>query len=111
MGLDARKPVFGGLRTTKAQNNLRIHSLISAFVIHFLNNFICKLATGEIPIFYIVSVAEETRLNLALRESPEDMFSRDEAQIIFYFLVHKTFVLAYAQGTYSHNMAYLFIKL
>jgi len=26
MGRDARKPVFGGLRTTKAQTSLRIHA-------------------------------------------------------------------------------------
>ena len=27
------------------------HSLISAFVIHYLESIICKLATGEISIF------------------------------------------------------------
>ena len=27
MGLDARKPVFGGLRTTKAQTSLRIRAV------------------------------------------------------------------------------------
>ena len=52
MGLDARKPVFGVLGTTKAQTSLRIRrSLISTFVIHFLKSIICKLATGEISIF------------------------------------------------------------
>ena len=48
----ARKPVYGGLRTTKgADQPAHPHSLISAFVIRFLENFICKLATGEISIF------------------------------------------------------------
>ena len=37
MGLNARKPVFGGL--------------ISDFVIRFLESIIYKLATGEITIF------------------------------------------------------------
>ena len=46
---DARKPVFGGLRTTKAQTNL--HSLISAFVIRLLESIIPKLATSQITIF------------------------------------------------------------
>ena len=30
MGLDARKPVFGGLRTTQAQTSLRIRAVWSA---------------------------------------------------------------------------------
>ena len=49
-GLDARKPVFGGLRTTQAQTSLRIHAvcLISAFVIPYLESIIYNLATGEI---------------------------------------------------------------
>ena len=47
MGLDARKPVFRGgggrgLATTHAQT------------------IICEFATGEISIFWLVSVAEET---------------------------------------------------
>ena len=46
MGLDARKPVFRGLRTIQAQS-----SLISALVIRFIEGFICKLAAGEISIF------------------------------------------------------------
>ena len=51
LGLDARKPVFGGLRTTKAQTSLRIRSLFSAFVIHLIERIISKLATNEISIF------------------------------------------------------------
>ena len=35
---------------------------------------IYKLATGEIPIFKIVSVAEETGLKLALAETPKTGF-------------------------------------
>ena len=51
MGLNARKPVFGGL--------------ISDFVIRFLESIIYKLATGEITIFELVSAAEMTGLSLA----------------------------------------------
>ena len=40
--------------------------LVSAFVIHFLESVISKLDTGEISIFYLVPVAEETGLSLAL---------------------------------------------
>ena len=46
MGLDARKPVFDGLRPTKALTRRN-----SAFVIRFLESIISKLATNEIPIF------------------------------------------------------------
>ena len=48
MGLGARKPVFGGLRTTQAQTSLCIRAVISTFVIRYLESIICKLATGEI---------------------------------------------------------------
>ena len=36
-----------------------------------LENFICKLATGEISILYLVSVAGKTGLSLALSETPK----------------------------------------
>ena len=55
--------------------------LISAFVIRFLESTISKLATSEISIFQLVPEAEETGLSLALSQTPEDRFSRDEAQI------------------------------
>ena len=43
------------------------HSLISTFVIRFSEiTYICKLATGEILIFKLVSVADESGLKLAL---------------------------------------------
>ena len=48
--------------------------LISAFVIHFLKITVCKLATGEISIFQLVSVAEKTGLKLALSETPKTGF-------------------------------------
>ena len=39
LGLKARKPVFWGLRTTKgADQPAHIHSLISTFVIRFLES-------------------------------------------------------------------------
>ena len=41
-------------------------SLISAFVIRYSESNICKPATGELSIIYLVSVAEETGLKLAL---------------------------------------------
>ena len=57
-------------------------SLINAFVIRVLESTISKLATSEISVFLIVSVAEQDGLKLTLSENPEDRFCRDEAHII-----------------------------
>ena len=46
-----------------------LRSLISAFVIRFMESIIGKLATGEISVFKLVHVAEETVLKLALSET------------------------------------------
>ena len=69
MGLDARKPVFGSLQTTKARSDQPAHSgsLISAFVFRFLESIIFKPATSEIS-------TEETGLNIALSETPKTGF-------------------------------------
>ena len=45
------------------------HRLINAFVIYILESTISILATSEISIFLLVSVAEETGLSLALHET------------------------------------------
>ena len=59
---------------TGADQPAHLRSLISAFVICCLESTICKLATGEISIFYLVTVAEETCLKLALPETPKTGF-------------------------------------
>ena len=46
-----RETFLRGLRTTKAQTSLRIRSLISTFVIRYLESIISKLASSEISIF------------------------------------------------------------
>ena len=74
MGLEARKPAFGGSGTTKAQTSLCICSLISAFVVRLLESIISQLATREISLFKLVSVAEETGLSLNLLESQKTGF-------------------------------------
>ena len=65
MGLDVRKPFF----EVWEQKRRRPHRLISTFVICFLESIVSKLATGEISIFQLVSVAMETGLSLALPET------------------------------------------
>ena len=68
MGLDARKPVFGGLQTTQAQP-AHPRSLISAFVIRLLKSIISRLSSSKISILYLVSVAEQAGLNLTFWET------------------------------------------
>ena len=46
------------------------HSLISTFVIPFAECIISKLATSAISFFYLVSIAKEIGLSLALSETP-----------------------------------------
>ena len=51
IGADERKPVFGGMQTTKAQDQpAHKHRLISAFAIHFLESTISRLVLSEISI-------------------------------------------------------------
>ena len=49
-------------------------SLISALVIRFLESIISKVATSEISIFLLVSVAEETDFSVDLSETPKTGF-------------------------------------
>ena len=51
-------------------------SLISTFIIRLLKSIISRLATSEISLFYLVSVAKETGLSLALSETLKTGFSR-----------------------------------
>ena len=76
MGLDARKPDFGGkfAKNKDADQPAHSRSLISACVIRVLESTISKLATSEISFFRLVSVAEQAGLNLTLSETPKTDF-------------------------------------
>ena len=69
MGLDTKNCLWGFANNTGADQPAHRRSLISAFVIRFFESIICKLATGKIPIFWILSVAEETGLKLTVAET------------------------------------------
>ena len=66
--------LWGFAKNTGADQPAHPRSLISAFVIRFFESAIFNLATGEISFFYLVSVAEETGLKLALSETPKTGF-------------------------------------
>ena len=70
-----KKTCLEGFANNKsADQPAHTRSLISAFVIHILDSMISKLATSEIIIFLLVSVAEEAGLSLALSETPKTGF-------------------------------------
>ena len=70
-----RENLFSGFANNKdADQPAHPHSLISAFVIRFLESIISKLATSEILFFLLVSVAEETGLNINLSETQRTGF-------------------------------------
>ena len=66
MGLDMRKPVLGGLGTTKAETNLRIHAVRSALLLFA---------------YWKVSFKRKDWFESRFVDSPEDRFCRVEAQI------------------------------
>ena len=49
-------------------------SLISANIIRYLESIISRLTIGEISVFWLVSVADETGLSVALSETPKTGF-------------------------------------
>ena len=83
MGLDGRKPVFRGLRTTHAQSSLRISTVWSApkVVIRFYENTIYRLATEEISIFLASHYSWGDWFETSFVGKSEDRFSCDKAQI------------------------------
>ena len=74
-GLRREKNLSSGLANNKgADQPAHPRSQISAFVIRLLKRIISRLATSEISLFYLGSVAEETGLSLALSETPKTGF-------------------------------------
>ena len=57
--------------------------LISAFAINLIDSIIYKLATSEILIFYLASIAEQIGLGMTWSKNPEDryMYSLEDVQI------------------------------
>ena len=65
------------------------HSLISAFVKHLLESIIAKLATSEISLIYLVSVAWQAVLGMALSEIPKTGFLAQRPILFIIGLVTK----------------------
>ena len=106
MGLDAGKHVFWGLRTTKAQTNLRIRSLISAFFIRLLESIRSRLATSQLSIFYPVSVAEQAGLNFTLTETPNTVFFRVSTHM-FDFVLKRSIKSIFFFGKFAMGLQFM----
>ena len=56
-------------------------SLISAFVVRFLDRVMSLVSVTKIPSLMLASVAEQADLSLTWSETPKDSFSHDKAQL------------------------------
>ena len=75
LGLLVKTCLRGFANNTSADQSGHLPRLINAFVIRFLESIISKLVSSEISIFWLVSVSEETGLNLTLSETPKTGFA------------------------------------
>ena len=65
-----KKTCLRGFANNKvADQPAHLRSLINAFVIRFLKSIVSRIATNEISVFLLVSVAEETGLSITLSET------------------------------------------
>ena len=75
MGLDSRKTCLRGFANNKGTDQpAHPRSLISAFIIHLSESIISKLATSEILLFFLVSVAEQAGLGMIWSDTPKTGF-------------------------------------
>ena len=64
-------------------------SLISAFAFRCLDSVMSLVSVTKISSLMLASVAEQAILSLTLSETPKDMFSHDEAQIVAEKVIEK----------------------
>ena len=63
-------------------------SLISAFVIPYLDSVMSLVSVTEISSLMLASVAEQASFSLTWSETPEDTFSHDEAQMYIIYCIN-----------------------
>ena len=71
----SQRIIFVSCKLVKKICVLQQRSLNSAFIIHLLESIISKPSSSENSIFWLVSVAEQTGLSLALSETPKADFA------------------------------------
>ena len=95
--------LWGFANNTGADQLAHLRSLISTFVIRLLARTISKLTISEISFFWLVSVAEQAGLSLAMFGNPEDRFSRIAAHMILDMLTHLLGILGRQHDTGYDN--------
>ena len=65
-----------------ADQPARPRSLISAFVVRYLDSVMSLVSVTKISCLMLAALAEQVSLSLTWSETPEDTFSHDEAHII-----------------------------
>ena len=75
-GLDARKPVFRFFEQQRCSPACASTQSDYFFAFLVLESFISRLATNEISILLLVSIAEEAGLSLALSEAQRQVLLR-----------------------------------
>ena len=68
------KTCFSHMRTTKVQMPGHPCSLISTFVVHYLDSIITLVSISEVSSLYLASVAEQASLSLTWSETPKTGF-------------------------------------
>ena len=86
------------------------HSRLSAFDICFLESIISKLVTDEIIIFWLVSVAEETGLSLALSETLKTSFSASRSKCFFPSFLYWSIYILMVDKSIHHVMILPFLN-
>ena len=76
-----RKPIMPYANNKCADQPAHPRSLISTFVVRFLDSIVHMLAKSKISRLQLVSVAEQAGLSLTWSHTAEDWFSRDVAHI------------------------------
>ena len=77
-----RKLVMSYANNKGADQPAHPRSLISAFVVCFLDSVMSLVSVTKLSSFMLASVAEQASLSLTWSETPEDPFSHDEAHMV-----------------------------
>ena len=75
-----KKPVLSRMRPTKAQISLR--SLISAFLVRYLDCIIPILSISKVPRLSLACVAEQAGLSLTWSHTSRERFSHDWTHMV-----------------------------
>ena len=86
-----RKRLMSYANNKGADQPAHPRSLIGAFVVRCLDSVMSLVSVSKFSSLMLASVAEQASLSLTWSETPEDMFSHDEAEIKLSVMFHNQF--------------------